>query len=134
MCFSDMADTLTRVLTVDDDPYLQEILVCVLEEVGGFTVKSCASGKDALECVEAFMPELILLDVMMPDMDGPTTMLRMRQIPALAKIPVVFVTAKAGPKDVESYRALGAAAVIPKPFDGLKLPDQIRAIWKSQSK
>ena len=129
-----MADSLSRVLSVDDDPYLQEILVCVLEEVGRFTVKSCGSGKEALECVESFMPELILLDVMMPDMDGPTTMLRMRQIPALAKIPVVFVTAKAGPKDIESYLLLGAAGVIPKPFDGLKLPDQIKAIWKSQSK
>jgi len=129
-----MADALSRVLTVDDDPYLQEILVCVLEEVGRFTVKSCGSGKEALGCVESFMPELILLDVMMPDMDGPTTMLRMRQIPALAKIPVVFVTAKAGPKDIESYMSLGAAGVIPKPFDGLKLPEQIKDIWKAKSK
>lgn len=121
-----------RLLVVDDQPTNIQVLYRVFAD--DCQVFMATSGEQALHTAREEAPDVILLDVMMPDMDGPTTMLRMRQIPALAKIPVVFVTAKAGPKDVESYRALGAAAVIPKPFDGLKLPDQIRAIWKSQSK
>jgi CheY-like chemotaxis protein len=77
----------------------------------------------------AFKPDIILLDVMMPDMDGIETFHRLREVPALEETPIVFMTAKAMPDEVKRYRAMGAAEVIAKPFDPMTLPDQLRKIW-----
>ncbi len=120
---------LVRVMHIEDDPSIQEVVRIALEIVGGMTVKSCASGPEGLAEAQAFMPQLILLDVMMPGMDGPQTLARLREMPAMADVPVVFMTAKVQPPEIEEYRRMGAADVIVKPFDPMTLPDQVRAIW-----
>ena len=124
------APTLSRLLYVDDDPTLTLLTRISLEKVGGFTVMTCASGGEALAGVEAFAPDVILLDVMMPGMDGPATLAALRCLPALAEVPVIFMTAKVQDDDMARYRELGAADVIGKPYDPVKLPDLVRAIWQ----
>ncbi len=100
-----------------------------LELAGGFTVEVCSSGPEALERAPGFAPQLFLLDVMMPGMDGPTTLAELRQLPQLAATPVIFMTAKVQPAKVAQYRELGAIDVIAKPFDPMKLADTIREMW-----
>lgn len=102
----------------------------VLERLGGYQVTCCSSGQEALERGPAFAPDLVLLDVMMPAMDGPDTLRAMRRIESLAATPVVFMTAKAQPDEVASYRAIGAVDVIVKPFDPMSLCERIREIWR----
>ncbi len=123
------APTLSKILYVEDEPDIQAVAQLALEAVGGFTVKICSSGQEALANVEAFAPDLILLDVMMPGMDGPTTLQALRQLPAIAETPVCFMTAKVQPQEIAQYRALGALDVIPKPFDPMALSSQVTAIW-----
>lgn len=120
-----------RLLCVDDESDIREIAAMSLELDGGFTVKSCASGQQALEALPAFAPDMVLLDVMMPDMDGPTTLERLRQLPEGRTVPVVFITAKAQRQEVEHFLSLGAVGVIAKPFDPMTLADQVRSIWES---
>ena len=122
--------SLSRLLYVDDDPTLTVLTRISLERVGGFMVKTCASGAEALAEATAFAPDLILLDVMMPVMDGPATLVALRKIPALTAVPVIFMTAKVQDDDLARYRELGAADVIGKPYDPVKLPDLVRAIWQ----
>jgi CheY-like chemotaxis protein len=121
--------TLQKILYVEDDADIQAVAKLALEMVGGFTVKICSSGEEALREVEAYAPDMILLDVMMPGIDGPTTLIAMRKIPALANIPVAFMTAKVQPQEVAHYKELGAKDVIPKPFDPMNLADQVRKVW-----
>lgn len=123
--------SLQRVLYVEDEPDIQAVAKLALEMVGGFTVKICSSGADALREAEAFAPDMILLDVMMPGMDGPTTLAQLRQKPALAQVPVAFMTAKVQPAEVAHYKSLGARDVIPKPFDPMTLAAQVRSIWEA---
>lgn len=123
--------TLTRILYVEDEPDIQAVAKLALEMVGGFTVKICSSGEEALKEAAAFAPEMILLDVMMPGMDGPDTLKALRELPQLAQIPVAFMTAKVQPQEVAHYKSLGARDVIPKPFDPMNLANQVRAIWES---
>lgn len=118
-----------RVLMVEDDPDIRAVAHLSLTAVGGFTVVQCTSGLDALQQVCAFGPHLVLLDVMMPDMDGPTTLLELRKLPGMATIPVVFMTAKVQPQEVQAYRELGAADVLAKPFDPMTLPSVLHGIW-----
>jgi len=125
-----MADKLTRVLYVEDEPDIQMVARLALEAVGGFTVEICSSGQEALERAPAFAPQLILLDVMMPLMDGPTTFKALRGLPQFVNTPVVFMTAKVQPNEVAEYKALGAIDVIPKPFDPMKLSAQVEAVWE----
>ncbi len=121
---------LNRILYVEDEPDIQTVASMALEMVGGFEVKICSSGQEALNSALEFKPDLILLDVMMPEMDGPTTMRRLRELEGLAAVPVVFMTAKVQPAEVAEYKALGAIEVIPKPFDPMTLADQVRAVWE----
>jgi CheY-like chemotaxis protein len=102
-----------------------------LELVGGFEVKICSSGEEAVCEAEDFAPDMILLDVMMPGMDGPSTLEALRKKPALAETPVAFMTAKVQPTEVAHYKSLGARDVIAKPFDPMTLADQVKAIWES---
>ena len=120
---------LTRILMVEDEADIQVIARLALEAVGGFTVNVCGSGVEALACAPSFSPDLILLDVMMPGLDGPGTLHAMRQDPELERVPVVFMTAKVQPHEVASLKALGALGVIPKPFDPITLSSTIRSIW-----
>lgn len=120
---------LNKILYAEDEPDIRAVAQLSLETVGGFELKLCESGEDALEEVAAFGPDLILLDVMMPRMDGPTTLTHLRDMPEFADTPIVFFTAKAMPGEIERFKELGALDVISKPFDPMKLPDQVREIW-----
>ena len=121
---------LRTVLYVDDEPDIREIVELALGLVEGLNVAVCESGERALQRLPDITPDLVLLDVMMPGTDGPTTLQRMRADPRFANIPVVFVTAKAMPAEVARFRELGAVAVIAKPFDPLQFGQQIVAIWE----
>jgi CheY-like chemotaxis protein len=121
---------LKRVLFAEDEADIREIIDLALATVGGLELRPCASGEEAIEAATAFRPDLILLDVMMPGLDGPTTLARLRARPDVAGIPAVFMTAKAQRHEVERFVALGAADVIAKPFDPMTLAGQLRAIWR----
>jgi CheY-like chemotaxis protein len=121
---------LERVLLVEDDPDVQTIGRMALETVGGLRVDVASSGEEALERLAASVPDLVLLDVMMPGMCGPDTLRAIRAVSGLEELPVVFLTAKAMPAEVEEYLSLGALDVIPKPFDPMQLADRVRAIWQ----
>ncbi|MBX9754624.1 MAG: response regulator [Pseudomonadaceae bacterium] len=120
---------LKRILHVEDDLSIQAVAKVALEAVGGFTVLSCSSGQAALDQVQGFAPDFILLDVMMPGMDGPQTLERLGLLVDIRQIPVAFMTAKVQPNEIEHYRSLGARDVIIKPFDPMQLATQVRAIW-----
>ena len=120
---------LSRILHVEDDRSIQAVAKVALEAVGGFQVLSCASGQEALDQVLAFDPHFILLDVMMPGMDGPQTLLQLRELVDIQRVPVAFMTAKVQPAEIEHYLSLGARDVITKPFDPMQLANQVREIW-----
>lgn len=120
---------LEKILHVEDEPDIQEVARMTMEAIGGFKVHSCSSGAQAIAEAPGFEPDLILLDVMMPNMDGPTTLTELRKIPDFADIPVIFMTAKIQSNEVDQYLAMGAAGVIAKPFDPMSFCDEIRQIW-----
>lgn len=125
--------TLQRVLHVDDEADIREIAQLTLDSIGGFRVETCASGYEALDKAPDFRPDIILLDVMMPGMDGPTTYQELQKNPDTASIPVIFMTAKVQPHEISQYLDMGAVGVITKPFDPLNLSQQVSDIWvKSQ--
>lgn len=117
-----------KILMVDDDPSILMIAKISLTKVGQWTVQVVDSGRKALELLDSFKPDVILLDVMMPGMDGPTTFKKLQENEALMATPVIFMTAKVQKNEVESYCNLGAVGVISKPFDPMTLPTEIRAI------
>jgi len=123
-----MSDHLERITYVEDEPDIRSITEFALTEIGGFSLDVCASGLEALERMPGFHPDLIILDVMMPGMDGIETYNRLRAIPDLADTPVVFMTAQAMNHEMDRYRALGAADVIAKPFDPLALSARVQEI------
>lgn len=120
---------LPRIVHVEDDPDIREIALIALEMVGGLQVVQFASGRDALEGVVAAQPDLFLLDVMMPGMNGEETLSALRQMPEFAQTPAIFMTAKAQASDVRKFMDAGALEVIVKPFDPMQLAAQILAIW-----
>jgi two-component system, OmpR family, response regulator len=121
--------TLKRLLFVEDEPDIQIVARLALEAVGGFQVSICSSGQEALANAPVFGPDLILLDVMMPGMDGPSTLKALRELSVTATTPVIFMTAKVQPYEVAEYKRLGALDVIAKPFDPMRLSANINAIW-----
>lgn len=125
---------LQKILHVEDEPDIQAVTKLTLEQVGGFTVESCNSGAEALKIISSFEPQLIVLDVMMPGLDGPATLAEIRKIPDFADTPVIFMTAKAQSHEIEEFIELGAVAVITKPFDTATLSDEIRDIWAQTAK
>lgn len=128
-----MGQTLQRLLYVEDEPDIQAIARLALVAVGGFTVEVCSSGEEALRRAPEFRPDLILLDVMMPGMDGPSTLRALRELPALVATPAVFMTAKVQPAEIAQFKSLGALDVIAKPFDPMTLPDAVRQIWSRRN-
>ena len=104
-----------------------------LEAVGGFEVLACASGAEGIAAAPEANADLVLLDVMMPGMDGPATLQALRRIPATARTPVIFMTAKVQASEVASYETLGAIGVIPKPFSPMEVSDEIRRIWERRA-
>ena len=127
-----MFSPLCRILYVEDQPDIRLVAKMALEVVGGFTVMACASGQEALNCAQDALADLLLLDVMMPGMDGPSTLQALRELPATAHTPVVFMTAKVQAAEVALYKAMGALEVISKPFDPMKLSGQLRQIWAAR--
>jgi CheY-like chemotaxis protein len=123
------ASALRRILFVEDDPDIQVVATLALESLGGFSVLACGSGLEALSRFDEFAPDLVLLDVMMPGMDGPETLAELRRRPS--DVPVIFMTARVQTHEVLRYRELGAAEVIAKPFDPMTLADTVRTIWLS---
>jgi CheY-like chemotaxis protein/HPt (histidine-containing phosphotransfer) domain-containing protein len=118
--------TSVRILHVDDEPDIREVVEISLSLDPAFAVRSCASGGDALAATADWSPDLILLDVMMPDMDGPMTLARLRERPQTAEVPVVFMTARAQASELDRFLSLGAAGVIAKPFDPMTLAALVR--------
>ena len=127
-----MSKPLARILYVEDESDIRAIAQMALEAVGGFTVIACASGSEALATAPSANADLLLLDVMMPGMDGPSTLKALRELPATANTPVIFMTAKVQAAEVAQYRELGAIDVIHKPFDPMELAAQINRIWELQ--
>ncbi len=125
-----VSDALKKILYVEDDADIRKIVSMSLEMVGDYTVEACESCADALEVVDDFDPDLLLLDVMMPDVDGPTTLSRLRRRASAADAPAVFITAKVQAGDMAQYKRLGVFDVIVKPFDPLVLSDRIGQIWQ----
>jgi len=114
-----------RVLIVDDEDDIREVAQISLELTAGWKVLTASSGGEGLRIARADQPDAILLDVMMPDMDGPTTLQKLQADPAIRHIPVVLLTAKLQPADRKRFAELGAAGVLAKPFDPLQLAGQV---------
>jgi CheY-like chemotaxis protein len=121
---------LRKVLVVEDDPDIQLVAELALSAIGGLEVEVCGSAMDALDEAVTFRPDLILLDVMMPGMDGPSALDALREIPEIARTPVVFMTARAQPQEIARYMQMGSLGVIPKPFEPQALAATLRALWE----
>jgi CheY-like chemotaxis protein len=114
-----------KVMLVDDDQNIRFVAQMSLEGLTSWEIVIAESGEEAIKKASETLPDLILLDMMMPGMDGPATFAKLRTNPALMSVPIIFMTAKVQTHEIESYLQLGAAGVITKPFDPMKLPDEI---------
>ncbi|MGB5258916.1 MAG: response regulator [Gammaproteobacteria bacterium] len=123
---------LTKILYVEDEPDIQTVAMMALETIGGFTVHACSSGQEAIKAAPEFMPDLVILDVMMPGMDGPATLEALRKLQVMEDVDVIFMTAKVQSREVERYLEMGAVDVIAKPFDPMTLATQVQTIWERQ--
>jgi CheY-like chemotaxis protein len=124
--------SLKKLLYVDDDADIREIVQLSLSLDGTLEVFTSDGGERALLKMQMEKPDLVVLDVMMPGMDGPTLLRRMRDDPALDQIPVIFMTAKASAEEVARFRELSAIGVIAKPFDPMTLGGQVRTLWEAR--
>ena len=122
-----------KVLIVDDEAHIREVTELALDAVGGWDVVAADSGSAAIGKAKVERPDAILMDVMMPDMDGPTTFEKLQSDPETAAIPVILLTAKVQESDRERFAGLGVAGVISKPFDPMSLASQVSHIlgWDS---
>jgi two-component system OmpR family response regulator len=120
---------LVRILYAEDEPDIQQLVSLALEVVGDFTLKICSSGLEAMNEVEIFKPQLLLLDVMMPDLDGPGALKSIRTIDAYREIPAIFMTAKVQKGEIQGYLEMGVLDVIAKPFDPMILAERIQEVW-----
>lgn len=125
---------LERIACVEDDLDIRTILEMSLSEVGGFTVELYEDGPSALEALSDVPPQLIMLDMMMPGMNGLEVLKALRERPTYQDTPVVFMTAKAQSHELDTYIEAGAQTVIVKPFDPMTLPDEILKIWDGIAK
>jgi two-component system OmpR family response regulator len=126
-----MTDKLNKILCIEDDPDIQQILEIALGTVGGYVIEICSSGLEGVQKAPSFMPDLILLDVMMPGMDGPTTFKELQKTETVKHIPVIFLTAKVLPDEVHDYKRLGVIDIISKPFNPMNLASKIESIWSA---
>jgi len=124
---------LKKILYAEDEPDVQTVVELTIEAMSDYRLKVCENGKRLLECVEEYSPDLILLDVMMPEMDGPTTFKNLKLNENTKNIPVIFMTAKAQIHEVEIFKETGALGVITKPFDPMELCDEIQRIWNANN-
>jgi CheY-like chemotaxis protein len=121
---------LQRVLYVEDDPSIQIMARFALEDIGGFDLRTCVCGGDALAVLTEFNPDLVLLDVMMPGMDGPQTLQAIRSVAGFDKLPAVFLTALSQQADIARLKGPCVLDVIVKPFDVLTLAAHLRELWR----
>ncbi|MBQ0796195.1 response regulator [Zhongshania sp.] len=122
---------LSRLMYVEDEPDIRVVANIALTQVAGFSVEISPNGTEALKVITSFMPQLILLDVMMPGMDGPQLLKKVRELPEFIETPIVFITAKAQIEEIQKLKSMGAAAVITKPFNPMTLGEEIRTIWRN---
>jgi two-component system OmpR family response regulator len=121
---------LQTIILVEDEPDIQVLIKISLESVGKFKVIVFSSGREIIQQADSLSADLILLDVMMPDMDGMSVLLNLRKNPHSARIPVIFITASVSNQDIVKYKKTGALDVIAKPFDPMALADRIKRIWR----
>ena len=137
-CFADQGlvpgNNLRKILLVEDDPDIQDVTTVLLGHVENFDVRACGTAAEALETAKSFDPDLILLDVMMPGLDGQGAYAAFRQMPATKSTPVIFMTARVQPREITEYRELGSLGVIPKPFDPDTLARTIQGMWDRHQK
>lgn len=125
-----MTRDLTKILCADDEPEVRAMIELALGRVGGFDLRVCAGGAEALSAGPAFGPDLMLIDVVMPEMDGPDFAARARRVPELAAVPLVFLTGKSTPDHIARFRAMGALGVVSKPFDIKGLAAELSHLWR----
>ena len=117
-----------KILYAEDEEDIREVAKIALEDVGGFIVEYCGNGREVLAAIDGFQPDLLLLDVMMPEMDGPTTLKVLREKTSFKLTPTIFMTAKIQPNEILQYKEMGVVDVIFKPFDPMMLAQNISAI------
>ncbi len=120
--------TARRILVIDDDDSIREVAQASLEMVGGHDILTAAAGADGIERARDERPDAILLDVMMPGLDGPATFARLQSDPVTREIPVILLTAKLQAADRTRYEQLGVRGLLAKPFDPMKLPGEVAEI------
>lgn len=123
--------SLNRILYVEDDLDIQKIVNMSLEDIGGYKLKICSSGKEALDSAKSFKPDLFLLDVMMPKMDGPTLLKEFRKIKEFEKTPAIFISAITHGEELIGFRQLGVLGIIRKPFDVIAISETINVLFQS---
>lgn len=114
-----------KVLYLEDEEDIRSIVITSLELFGNYEVKHCRSGQEAIEICKTLTPDILLLDVMLPGMDGPTTLLELRKIPSLKSIPAIFITAKVQSNEVQEYSHMDTIGIIKKPFEVTELAETI---------
>lgn len=124
---------LKKILYAEDEPDVQTIVELTVQTMSNYAIKICDNGKNLLESVEEYNPDLILLDVMMPQMDGPTTFKNLQENPKTKNIPVIFMTAKAQVHEIETFKQTGIVGIITKPFDPISLCSEIERIWNESN-
>ena len=122
-------DTLRRIIFIDDEPDILQIASLCLESVGKIKVSARATARGLNDFVDRIQPDMILLDVMMPEIDGPAAMRDLRKDARFDHIPVVFMTARIQPEEVREYMDMGAIGVVAKPFDPMGISNELKKLW-----
>jgi CheY-like chemotaxis protein len=126
-----MTAELRRITYVEDDADIASMVQLCLSDIAGFDLQICSSGGEAVAKTAEFAPDLILMDMRLPDMDGLAAHQALKAIAGLEATPVIFMTARAGAEEAETYRQSGALGVIPKPFDPTTLAKEITQMWQA---
>lgn len=124
-----MSKQLRKILYIEDEADIRAVAKVALETIGGFETKMCESAQEALECISEYSPDLIILDVMMPNMGGVEALGEIKKLESQKDVPAIFMTAKVYEDEINHFKSQGAQDVIPKPFDPLLLAQQVQAIW-----
>lgn len=125
---------MNNLLLVDDDPTIRRIAEISLTRIGKWNVTTAESGAKALQILSSVTPDLIMLDVLMPQLDGIATFARLKELSAIADVPIIFMTAKVQTHEIQQYYDLGISGVIVKPFDPIKLPAEVQKIYEHAKK
>ena len=123
---------LSKILYLEDDPHISEIALIALRDIAGFDVLHCGQGHDAIDAFSDYQPDMLLLDVMLPDLDGPQVLEAIRKLNGGASVPAIFMTAKAQKHEQDAYMQQGAISVIVKPFDALTLGETLQSLWSTR--